>query len=430
VSNLAIPASTVPTAPVSPAVEWRSWRMLVVAAFAGMAFYLDRQSLAILKSTISDALSLSNADFALLISAYMVPYTACYLFSGRIIDRWGTRRGTSLFLVGMAFATLGCGLARNLPEMAAARGLLGIAESGISPSIILMMTMWFPSARRAFATTLGQAMGAFAPIVAPPLLVWLALRGDWRLCFILPAVYSLVVAGLWWLCDRNPPYAASASSRAAAAKLGLGASIRLIFSIRALRGIIIARIVSDPFYFFLNYWHTGFLQEHAGWSLAEIGRWTWLPWVFVPLANIAVGTWSDRQIKKTGDPATARSRTLRLLACLAPAAALAPLVPHSGPVVLALITLCLFMTNCWVILAGVMVSELAPKGTIATTIGVLSALSGISSILFNQLAGSLVDHFGYTALFVGGACLHPLAGYILWRTREPAAAKLAPASLT
>ncbi len=403
--------------PLTQPIGWRSWRMLVVAACAGMVFYLDRQSLAILKSTISEALSLSNADFALLITAYMVPYTACYLFSGRLIDQWGTRRGASLFLLGMAIATFGCAAARNFPEMAVARGLLGVAESGISPSIILMMTLWFPSARRAFAATLAQGIQALAPVIAPPLLVWLALRGDWRMSFALPALFSLLVAVLWWTSDRHPPLAPTAAARTAAAKQSLGASLRLIFTIPALRGLIIARILCDPFYFFLNYWHTGFLQEHAGWSLAEIGRWTWLPWVFVPVANIATAAWSDRQAKRTGDPAGARSRTLRLLACLAPAAAVAPFVPHSGPAVLGLITLSLFMTNCWIALSGVMVSELAPKGTIATTIGILSALSGVTSILFNQLAGSLVDQFGYAALFVGGACLHPLAAWILWRTR-------------
>jgi ACS family hexuronate transporter-like MFS transporter len=403
----------------APTIGWRSWRMLLVAACAGMVFYLDRQSVAILKSTISEALSLTNADFALLITAYMVPYTAFYFFSGRLIDRWGTQRGATLFLVGMGLATFGCALARNLPEMVAARGLLGLAESGISPSIILMMTLWFPSARRAFATTLCQAIQSIAPVLAPPVLVWLALRGDWRWSFALPAILSLVVAFFWWSSDRNPPLAPTKiPGKAPASQLGLLASIRQVFGIPALRGLIVARILSDPFYFFLNNWHTGFLQDHAGWTLAEVGRWTWIPWAFVPLANIGVAAWSDRQTKKIGDAAAVRARTLRFLACLAPAAALAPFVSHEGPLVLGLITVCLLMTTCWIALSGVMVGELAPPGTIATTIGVLSALSGVSSILFNQVAGTLIDHFGYTALFVAGACLHPLAAFVLWRTRK------------
>lgn len=404
-----------------PSVGWRSWRMLLVAAGAGMVFYLDRQSIAILKSTISDALSLTNTDFALLITAYMVPYTAFYFFSGRLIDHWGTRHATTVFLVGMGLATLGCALARNLPEMIAARGLLGLAESGISPSIILMMTLWFPSARRAFATTVCQAIQAIAPVLAPPVLVWLALRGDWRWSFALPAGLSIGVALLWWSCDRNPPLRKpNSANRSPSPSLGLAASIRHVFTIPALRGLILARILSDPFYFFLNNWHTGFLQEHGGWSLAEVGRWTWIPWAFVPLANIGVAVWSDRQTKRTGDAAGARARTLRLLACLAPAAALAPFVAHQGPLVLALVTLSLLMTSCWIALSGVMVGELAPPGTIATTIGILSALSGVTSIAFNQIAGTLIDHLGYTSLFVSGACLHPLAALVLWKTRHTA----------
>ena len=101
-----------------------------------------------------------------------------------------------------------------------------------------------------------------------------------------------------------------------------------------MRALIFARIVSDPFYFFLNNWHTGFLQEHAGWSLQEIGRLTWIPWVFVPLASMGVAVWSDHRARATGDPAGARRAALCGLALLAPAAAMAPFLADTGPVVL------------------------------------------------------------------------------------------------
>lgn len=393
--------------------------MMVVGACAGMVFYLDRQALAVLKSTISNALNLSNADYALLISAYMVPYTLCYLVSGRLIDRWGTQVGATFFLALMGISTLGCALARSTTELGLARALLGAAESGISPATILMMTAWFPAARRAFALTACQSLQAIAPIAAPPLMAWLVLRGDWRWGFGLPAILSFGVAVLWWLSDRpeNRPAVAAPSTPPALLRSSFVETFKTVFRNRALRAVIIARIVSDPFYFFLNYWHTAFLQEHAHFSIAAVGRLTWIPWVVVPLANIAIAAWSDRQAGQTGAPAAARSRALRFLACLAPAAAVAPFVAHSSAGVLVMITLSLFMTSGWIALSGVLVSELAPAGTVATTIGVLSALSGVASILFNQLAGTMVDHFGYTALFVVGACLHPLAAWVLWRAR-------------
>ncbi len=400
--------------------------MVLVAAAAGLVFYLDRQTVAILKTTISQALGLTNADFALLISAYMVPYTACYLVSGRVLDRWGTRRGATAFLGLMAVATLGCGLANSLNSLMIARGLLGIAESGISPAIVLMFATWVPPARRALAMTGCQAIQALAPVTAPPLVAGLALRGEWRMAFFLPALLSVGAAILWWTSDRAPSVRPTAAGGATQARLSWREAVRLIFSQRPLRALILARIVSDPFYFFLNNWHTGFLQEHAGWSLQEIGRLTWIPWVFVPLASMGVAVWSDRRARATGDPASARRAPLCGLALLAPAAALAPFLAGTGPVVLGLVTLSLVMTSCWVTMSGVMVSELAPAGTIATTIGILSALSGCASIAFNQAAGFLVDALGYTALFVAGACLHPIAAFILWRSQQGAAAAALP----
>ncbi|MDR1011444.1 MAG: hypothetical protein LBM04_10050, partial [Opitutaceae bacterium] len=257
----------------------------------------------------------------------------------------------------------------------------------------------------------------------------------------------LLTALAWWLADRNPPYAtraastnspavttatptsaapASAASAATpAAQSGYFTALKTIFANRRLRGLILARVCTDPFYFFLINWHVGFLEEHSGWTRDTVGRLAWIPWLFIPVINMALAWWSDRRAAATGDPAAARGLVLRGLACLAPAAALAVFLPSSAAapwavwVVLALVGLGLLMTQGWVQLSGVMVSELAPAGTVATSIGILSVLSGVASIIFNQTAGHLVAHFGYTSLFIGGALLHPLGAFILWKTRKP-----------
>ena len=62
-----------------------------------------------------------------------------------------------------------------------------------------------------------------------------------------------------------------------------------------------------------------------------------------------------------------------------------------------------------------LVTEVAPVGTVATTFGILSALGGAASIVFNYVAGPLIDHFGYSTMFIACACLHPLGAMILYR---------------
>lgn len=406
-----------PAVPPPPPGEWRGWLMVVVSALAGMAFFFDRQVLAILKTTISATFTLSNSQYALLINAYLVPYTLCYLVSGRLVDRLGTRRSATAFLLLMACATLGCGLARGFGELFASRALLGIAESGISPAVILMMSAWFSPERRGLAVASSQSLNALAPVIAPPVVAWLTLAGQWRAAFFLPAVFSVFAAICWWCSDRREAVGVNvAEIRVKPPARKLTETVRMIFRHPRLRALILARIVSDPFYFFLNNWHTGFLQEHAGWSLARVGRWAWVPWIFVPLLTLASSAWSDHRAKTLREAGAARRHTLGLLALLAPAAALAPLAANHPAVLLVLLTLSIAMASCWITLSGVLASELAAEGTVATTIGVLSFLSGLASILFNQAAGALIDWLGYTWLFVLGACLHPLAAWILCRS--------------
>ena len=68
-----------------------------------------------------------------------------------------------------------------------------------------------------------------------------------------------------------------------------------------------------------------------------------------------------------------------------------------------------------VTMVNVLVTEVAPPGTVATAFGALSALGGAAAISFNYIAGTLVDHFGYSTMFIICACLHPLGALILYR---------------
>src|SRR4051812_44749337 len=152
-----------------PRISKAGWAMLLMLVLASILFFIDRKTLAILKFTISGEFGLSNHDYGLLINAYLVPYTVGYLFSGQLIDRWGTRRCATFFLIGMSVATVACGLARNFHELLAAQVLLGISESGVVPSIMVMITKWYPAERRGFVVTMHQALQSVGPVITAPL---------------------------------------------------------------------------------------------------------------------------------------------------------------------------------------------------------------------------------------------------------------------
>jgi MFS transporter, ACS family, hexuronate transporter len=209
--------------------------------------------------------------------------------------------------------------------------------------------------------------------------------------------------------------AAETPADAGVRKLSFLAGFKRVLGHRPFRGVLLTRIVTDPAWFFLIYWHPGFLQERGGWALADVGRWTWMMPAAAALANVFVGSWSDRLFQRSGDAPAARRAALQRLAWLAPCFALAPLATGIPAVVLVLLVLCYLMANTWLTITAVLGTEVAPPGMVATAIATLSALGGATSVAFNYVAGPLIDLFGYATMFVACACLHPLGAWILQR---------------
>src|SRR5947208_3112817 len=109
----------------------KAWVMVCLSQSMAGLFYIDRQSLAVLKRSLDGIPGLGEHEYSLMVTAFMAAYASTYLFSGWIIDRWGIRRTFPIFIGLMSLATLGCGLATTLWELGGWRALLGAADAGV-----------------------------------------------------------------------------------------------------------------------------------------------------------------------------------------------------------------------------------------------------------------------------------------------------------
>ena len=182
----------------SESVPPRAWLILLLSGLVGMLFYVDRQTLSVLKTTLKSAMGWSDVDYGWLVTAFMSCYTVAYLFAGRWIDRWGTRRMMPIFVGLMSLSTLFCGFSPHLGEMAAFRALLGVAEAGIGPAIMVAIYTWFPPTRRGTASSIKEPINIAGQILATPLAVGFTQIWGWRSAFFAPGVAGLVIAVLWW----------------------------------------------------------------------------------------------------------------------------------------------------------------------------------------------------------------------------------------
>lgn len=408
-----------------------SWWILTLMTFDYALAMIDRNVVSILKTTLKDVYQIGDAQYGLLVTAFMVPYALFYVVCGLLADRIGSRKAFTLFITIWSLATIGAGLATSFSQLVFWRFVLGMAEAGLLPATMIALVAWFPRDRIALAYAVKTPLQSLGPILSPPLIAWLAISYGWRMAFVVPGVAGLLCAVLWWYSDRNSPdFSAKAMAEEKKAKMaeiggGITAtaetparkpvleSLREVLSNRLMLTIMLARLISDPVWFYFQYWQAGYLQEELGLSLADIGRLLWIPPAVCAVLTFATATWSDRLIARKRSPAYARLVVLGSTTVLAPLMLILPFT-NSVWLVLAILTTTYFMCFTWLYLTNILTSDLFPKGSTGVAIGLIGTIGTIGAAVFNWGVGYAIEAFGYGPIFIACALLHPIALALLW----------------
>ncbi len=171
--------------------------------------YLDRVNTGFAALTMNRDLGLSSEQYGLLTGIFFWGYFLFELPSNLILDRVGARRWIPRILLSWGIVSLVTGFVTSPSQLYLVRFLLGVAEAGFFPGIILYLTYWFR--QRDLALTIGLFMTAIpvASVIGAPISSWIldhvhafSLSG-WRWVFILEAFPALVagVLAYKWLPD-------------------------------------------------------------------------------------------------------------------------------------------------------------------------------------------------------------------------------------
>ncbi|MBP7141418.1 MAG: MFS transporter [Opitutaceae bacterium] len=395
-----------------PSLGRRSWLLLALLFGIGLLNYLDRQTLSILKATLKTGLGLTDTHYSWLLTAFMVPYVVFYILGGRLVDRFGTRLSLCLFTGVWSAANILSGLSRTFGQLAASRALLGAAEPGAFPAITRVMMTWFPKERRAFAWSLLSPCMTAGAILAPPLVAQVSLHWNWHWAFIVPGIIGLALAAAWYASDRNPP-----DCNIEDEPVCVPPSIRVILQDRRVWLLLATRAMTDPVWYFHLSWLPGYLQERLGLTLAQLGWLGPIPSILGSLAVVAAGWTADRYVRRGISPVKVRVGMFAIMATIAPIGAFTTFAPNIA-LALVMISLVAMVCQIWFFGQSMLVADIFPKTSAATITGLLGATGATGGLVANALAGPLIDRAGYVPVFVGLACLHPLAAVMLWRARS------------
>ena len=404
-----------PISPVPPAsVDGRRVIARVRRRFIPFAFicyvvaYIDRVNVGFVADDLQLALGLDATGYGLAAGLFFLGYCLFEIPSNLVLERVGARLWIARIMVGWGLVSMGTMFVWDATSFMVARVLLGIAEAGFFPGMVLFLTYWFPASERARTGALFMMASPIAVIVGAPISTailrldgWLGLEG-WQWLFLVegfPAVLlgllTLVVLSdrpeqAGWLAPDEREWLARTMAEDRASRQAHG-----LTSIRASVANVQLWLLCGVFFLnsIVNYgiflWLPQLLEDVTGTEGFLLSAITAAPFVVALAAMVVVGRHSDR----TGE------RRLYVVGCaLANAAGLLLAVS--------------FQSNIWLLVLGFAISQMALRSFAGVfwamppaLLGGAAAAAGIA--LINSI-GNLGGFFGPTLI---GRLLDTTGGY-------------------
>ncbi|MBL8841031.1 MAG: MFS transporter [Planctomycetes bacterium] len=421
-----------PLAPADPLAEAAARRrralILVLLFAATLINYIDRQVFAILAAPLSAEFDWGPAEYSQLVLCFQVAYAIGQFGSGLLLDRMGLRLGFALFVLAWSLAAAGHALAASFAGFALCRFLLGLTEAANWPAAAKATGEWFAPQARAFATGVWNTGSATGAVIAAPLVTWIALKfadppvegGEpkpaWQLAFAATASLGALWIVAWIAIYRRPERPAGAIDAADAARADAPpASRAALFRRPEVIGLFLARLATDPVWWFFLIWLPKYLIEKKGLTLAELGAIAWIPWLFADVGSLAGGLFTSQLIRRGWPVLRARRLGIAIAGVLMPFAIVAAR-GESVVGVIACASIAGFAHQWFASSVLTLPADLFQGPLVATCSGISGVGATLGGILANLGTAWWLEQAPdrYQPLFVVAGLGHPLAVVLLF----------------
>jgi MFS transporter, ACS family, hexuronate transporter len=196
-------------------------------------------------------------------------------------------------------------LAASAGQLGAIRFLLGVFESANFPAGIKAVAEWFPLRERALGVGIFAAGGAAGAAISAPLVSYLALAYGWRWAFVITGALGFFWVAAWLVVTKRgqrfakvePSLPVPPEAAAILPPVNRRESLYGLLKLRQTWGCVLIRVFTDPIVYFISFWIPKYLVQEHGFSLADIGRYAWLPFLGLSLGNIFGGIIAARLVQ-------------------------------------------------------------------------------------------------------------------------------------
>jgi D-galactonate transporter len=188
-----------------------TWRLIPFLFLCYVFAYLDRVNVGFAKLQMLADLKFSETIYGLGAGIFFIGYFIFEVPSNIALHRFGARKWIARIMISWGVISAAMIFVKTPMMFYFLRFLLGVAEAGFFPGIILYLTYWYPSTRRAKITALFMTGIPIAGVVGGPLSGWILNRfhdvngmPGWQWLFLLEAIPSILagIAVFFYLDDK------------------------------------------------------------------------------------------------------------------------------------------------------------------------------------------------------------------------------------
>lgn len=408
-----------------------AWRLLPVLMIGYFIAFVDRVNVGFAALQMNHAIGLNAAAFGLGGGLFYLAYVLFEIPSNLAMHRVGARLWIARIMITWGLVSGATALITGPSSFYAMRLLLGAAEAGFFPGVILYLTYWFPVAYRARIVAIFMVAVPLSSFVGSPLSAgllqldgWLGLQG-WQLMFIVEAAPAVLLGVLcpfllsnkpqdakWLSIDEKAWLAQRLADENAGASKVIGVKDRM-----TLREVLTNRYVLAAALVYagasgasqcLSLWQPQIIKTF-GLSILQTGLLNSIPFGVACILMLWWGNHSDRtkeRVWHTGVPLAAAAVSLALLA-----------VSHSSlTFTIALLVLAVAATYMMKGPFWALASEWMPGAVAAAGLAQVNAIGNLAGFVGSAMLGAIKEATGSFALALMPIALISVAGCLtLWR---------------
>ena len=281
-------------------------RLIPIAMIVYIISFMDRTNISYAFAGMGKDLGIDKAEQGLVGGIFFIGYIFLQIPGGILAERWSAKKfiGTMILIWG-AMATLE-GFVQNFTQLVIVRFFLGVAEGGVWPATLVLLSHWFPSGERARAYGFWMVNLALSSIITQPLSGAIVASTSWRGLFVIEGILPFLVATpLWWWFIADRPgqakwlapderryieHALTADRACEPPPLSLA---------QALRSSVVWQLIAVYFliqigFYGLNLWLPTLIRDLTQQGFGVVGLIAALPYVVAVIALVLNGIWADR----------------------------------------------------------------------------------------------------------------------------------------